>query len=256
MFDTHVHTAFSTDSRMTIEQLEEKIESEGIGAIITEHIDLDYPDKDKFIFNPEDYFNSYGNYRSSKLLLGVELGLGDVNHEGNRKIAKNNPFDYVIGSLHTIDGMDLYYEDFYKDTEKHKAYARYLEEMARAVKEGDYFDCLGHIDYICRYARYYDSELYYEDFHNLLDQVMQSVVNTGKVMELNTRRLGDKKVTGNLIKIYKRYYELGGRYATLGSDAHTKEAVGKDFKEGIRILEECKLKPVFFRERRMEYCSI
>lgn len=256
MFDTHVHTSFSTDSRMTIEQLEEKIESEGIGAIITEHIDLDYPDKHKFIFDPEDYFNSYGNHRNSKLLLGVELGLGDTNHEGNRKIVKSNPFDYVIGSLHTIDGMDLYYEDFYKDKEKHKAYTRYLEEMVRAVREGDYFDCLGHIDYISRYARYYDSELYYEDFHNLLDQVMLSVINTGKVMELNTRRLGNKKVTESLIKIYKRYYELGGRYVTLGSDAHKKEAVGKDFKEGIRILEECKLKPVFFRGRRMEYCSI
>lgn len=254
MFDTHIHTAFSTDSRMTIEQLEGKIESEGISAIITEHIDLDYPDKDKFKFNPEDYFNTYGNHRSSKLLLGVELGLGDANHEENRKIAMGNPFDYVIGSIHIVDGMDLYYDDFYKDTEKHKAYAKYLEAMARAVKEGDYFDCLGHIDYICRYARYNDRELCYEDFPDLIDQVMLSVINTGKVMELNTRRLGDKRTTENLIKIYKRYHELGGRYAALGSDAHSKESVGKDFKEGIRILEESKLKPVFFRKRRMEYC--
>lgn len=253
MFDTHVHTAFSTDSRMTIEQLEDKIESEGIGAIITEHIDLDYPDKDKFKFNPEEYFNSYLNHRSSKLLLGVELGLGDANNEENKRIVRNYPFDYVIGSIHIVDGMDLYYEDFYSATEKHKAYARYLEAMARAVEGGDYFDCLGHIDYICRYARYHDRELHYEDFPDLLDQVMLAVINSGKVMELNTRRLGDTRTTENLIKIYKRYYELGGRYATLGSDAHTKDAVGYGFKEGIGILEESKLKPVFFRRRRMEY---
>jgi histidinol-phosphatase (PHP family) len=239
---------------MTIDQLKAKTESEGLGAIITEHIDLDYPDKTKFRFNPEDYFRTYGDYRSHKLLLGVELGLGDENTEENRKIAGSNPFDYVIGSIHFVDGMDLYYEDFYRSTDKHKAYARYLEVMAKAVVEGDYFDCLGHIDYICRYARYDNRELYYKDFSDLLDQVMLAVINTGKVMELNTRRLGNERIAENLIKIYKRYYELGGRYATIGSDAHTKESVGYGFNEGIRMLEESRLKIVYFKERKMEYC--
>ncbi len=254
MFDTHVHTLFSTDSRMSIDQLRDKIKLEGIGAIITEHIDLDYPDKNKFRFNPKEYFDAYDRYRCSNLLLGVELGLGDSNNKENRSIAGDNPFDYVIGSVHAVDGQDLYFEDFYKNKGKHEAYVRYLSAMAKAVEEGDYFDCLGHIDYICRYARYDDRELYCKEFSEYIDRVLRAVINTGKVLELNTRRLGDEGVKENLITIYKRYQELGGRYATLGSDAHTIDTVGYCFKEGLQMLMDCRLKPVYFKERRMEYC--
>lgn len=253
MFDTHVHTSFSTDSSMTIEQLKAAIESRHIGAIITEHIDLDCPDKKKFRFNPEEYFKAYGAYRNDLLLLGVELGMGPSNDKENRRIAESYPFDYIIGSIHSVDGMDLYYEDFYINKNKKEAYERYLEVMALEIEKESYFSCLGHIDYICRYARYPHREMYYEDFSEPIDQVLRAVINTGKVLELNTRRLENRAVSESLMAIYKRYHELGGRYATIGSDAHTQKAVGNGLEEGTGILECCGLKPVYFKEGKMEY---
>ena len=57
----------------------------------------------------------------------------------------SQPYDYVIGAVHYIDGMDPYF------TEKMtyplpKMYERYWEEMERMVETGG-FQIIAHLDY-------------------------------------------------------------------------------------------------------------
>jgi hypothetical protein len=65
--------------------------------------------------------------------------------------------------------------------------------------------------------------------------------------------LNSKPAVSNLFSIYKRYSELGGKYITLGSDAHDPDSIGNNFDTALNIAEKCNLKIVHFLDRKMEY---
>lgn len=253
MFDTHMHTKFSTDSKMKIEEVIYKIKKCNLGGIITEHVDLNYKDSSLFKIDPDDYFKSYSPYRTDSLLLGVEVGMSNKFSHEYENLITNYPFDYVLGSLHEMYDTDLFEaEELYKSKSKKELYEEYLAQMVSCINEHPFIDSLGHIDYICRYAKYEDTEIYYEDYKESIEEVLKTIIDKGVAMELNTRRLVDKKKVNNLLKIYKRFYELGGRFITIGSDAHTAEAIGSHFNIAKEMAESCNLRISYFKNRKME----
>lgn len=253
MFDTHVHTKISTDSEMEIEEAIKSAQNKNISLIITEHMDLKFPEEGLFCFDVDDYFKKYSKYRGENLLLGIEIGIKDDCIEESKEVVKKGPFDYVLGSVHLVDNLDVYYETYYKGKSKQEAYEKYLATILRGIQEYDFIDSMGHIDYICRYARYDDKELYYREFSDIIDEILKTLVDKDKCMELNTRRLGDENAAKNIISIYKRFRELGGKYVTVGSDAHNTTAIGSNFNVAKEIVDLCDLKVVYFKERKKEY---
>lgn len=253
MFDSHVHTSFSTDSKMDIEEAIKRSEELNLGLIITEHMDINYPIENKFTFNQDEYFKKYSKYLGQNLLLGIELGMRLDCIEDNRALIEKYNFDYVIGSIHLVDNVDLYTEAFYKNKNKYEAYKEYLTCMLNCLNTHNFIDSLGHIDYISRYARYEDAEIYYMDFCDYIDEVLKTAIENNTVLEINTRRLDNAQVIDNFKKIYKRYYELGGRLVTIGSDSHRLQDLGKNFHHAKNVAEYCNLKPVYFIKRKPEY---
>ena len=151
IFDNHAHTEFSSDSQMTLQEAIEAREKLGIGLTLTEHFDYDYVNtknyKDMdFRFGPSEYWQQYGSQRGGNLQLGVEVGITDTCLKANQEFVAQAPFDLVIGSIHIIDLMDLYYEDFYQGKSKEEVYGIYLRVMARELARHSYVDVLGHID--------------------------------------------------------------------------------------------------------------
>lgn len=260
IFDNHSHTAFSSDSEMKAEEALRAAARLGLGLVFTEHYDYDYVDikhykgKD-FRFSAVEYWKSYLPYRGANLRLGVEMGLSDATGGANRSFLQEAPFDLVIGSIHTIDSLDLYYPDFYEGKSRAEAFGRYLAVMADMLQKNPYIDVLGHIDYVCRYAPYEDRELAYSIFAEGVDGVLKAALENDVVMELNTRRLGERQAVDSLLPVYRRYRELGGCYVALGSDAHTAENIGMNFRAALELAEAVRLRPVTFRERKMEYCG-
>ena len=124
--------------------------------------------------------------------------------------------------------------------------------MAACLKTHDFIDVLGHIDYIARYAAYANPELSYGAFREAIDAVLRAAVETDTVLELNTRRLGERRAVKELVPIYTRYRELGGRYVTLGSDAHAADAIGAHFAAAEELAAATRLRIVTFKERHME----
>lgn len=253
MFDSHIHTDFSTDSKMKISEAIEASERDGLNMIITEHMDLNYPIEGKFVFNPQKYFNEFKKYRNEKLLLGIEIGMIMDCIEQNKNIQSDYDFDYVIGSIHFIDDMDIFYDDLYKERSKNDAYSMYFNSMYECVNNYDFFDSLGHIDYIARYARYDDKEIYYDEFSNKIDEILKILAYREKSIEINTRRFKDPSAIKNLLTIYRRFRELGGKTVTIGSDAHTPSAIGYSIKTAIEIAEKCGLKIVYYKNRKPNY---
>ena len=252
IFDSHIHTKFSADSKMLAAQVLDKAERLNLGVVFTEHFDYGVTNEDgEFSFNPAEYMTEYKNLRGGKVRLGVEVGLRKFARAANADFIGQADFDFIIGSIHLVDDLDIYYPEFYADKDKATAYRKYFEQMAQEISFAD-FDALGHIDYICRAAPYDNPEIDYATFAKEIDAVLKIVVERGKVLELNTRRFDKSRAVEELIPVYKKYRELGGQFVTLGSDAHRVEAVGNYFERALEFIRELDLTPVTFCERKLE----
>ena len=250
LFDSHLHTEVSADSEMKAEDALARAEALGIGLVFTEHIDFSYQGKLSFIFSPEDYWKTYEPLRGGRLSLGVELGMVPGELEMAKAFLARAPFDEVIGSIHLIDGGDIYEPSTYEGKTQQEVYLRYFTLMRDMVRENPYIDTLAHIDYIARYAPYEEPGISYADWQDAVDGVLRAVVETDTALEINTRRFGDRFAMKELAPIYRRFAEMGGRLVTIGSDAHRTEVVGAHLSLAVQMAEAYGLEIVTFRERK------
>ena len=253
IFDTHMHTIFSSDSKMSISEVINTSKSLNLGVCLTEHMDLDYPEENEFKCDIPRYLETYSNYRSASLLLGIEIGMTQNTLLENEATANKYDFDYILGSIHTVDGLDIYNtlnnnkppsDDFYK---------RYYENMLYCVENYNNFDSLGHIDYLFRYAPFPNNEININPYKEIVEAIFLNLIKKDKAIEINTRRLSNPASLQALLETYKFYKELGGRYVTIGSDAHTPSAIGNNIKEALMLAEQLSLKPIYYKSRKINY---
>lgn len=249
IFDSHTHTKFSADSKMLATDAIARAESLNLGIVFTEHFDEELVGN--FKFNPAEYFSEYKNFRGDKVRLGVEVGMTKTAREINKNFIDSADFDQVIGSIHMLDGEDIYHKEYFIGKDKISVYTNYFNVMAQEAAVND-FDVLGHIDYICRAATYDDTSIDYDKFKNEIDKVLKIVVEREKVLELNTRRLNRKEIFIELKPVYESYKNFGGRYVTIGSDAHRAEVVGNYFDDAVKFIEEIGLTVVTFNQRKIQ----
>ena len=253
LFDSHTHTKFSADSKMLAKDAILRAENLKIGIIFTEHFDEEL--EGNFKFNPDEYMNEYKKFRGEKVKLGVEVGMTKTSRKINRNFIESADFDEVIGSIHMIDGEDIYHKEFFYGKEKNFVYENYFKIMAQEAEIQD-FDVLGHIDYICRAATYDDTSIDYDRFKEEIDKILKIVVEREKVLELNTRRLKCEEIFMELKPVYESYKKFGGKYVTIGSDAHRAEVIGDYFKESLNFVKEIGLMPVTFNQRKIEILRV
>ncbi|MDD6212086.1 MAG: histidinol-phosphatase HisJ family protein [Clostridiales bacterium] len=246
--DCHMHTSFSSDSETPPEhQIEEAIRLGMKHLTITDHYDLDFPPGElDFLFDSQEYWKKMTELREKyahriSLRIGVELGLQPHLTQEIPAFASSLPFDYIIGSTHVSRRIDPYErEQFIKGISEEEAYRIYFEDELKNLKTFDCYDVVGHLDYVVRYGpnqnRYYS----YEKYRDVLDAILEVIIDKGKGLECNTA--GWKAGLGMphpLPHILRRYHELGGRLITLGSDAHTPEALGYSFPKAGELLKDC-----------------
>ena len=115
--DFHMHTHFSGDSDATVRSMLDAALERGMEAVcITDHMDEDYPEDSEtgvnpFLFDLDQYFQDLRQVKKEyadrlDLRIGVELGLQPHLGDRYRRMTEKYPFDFVIGSLHLIHGMD------------------------------------------------------------------------------------------------------------------------------------------------------
>lgn len=254
IFDSHSHTSFSADSDMTAEDALKAARARGLGIVFTEHLDVDFPGELDFSFDPAAYWKQYEPLRGDNLHLGIEVGMQAGTAEASRAFVTRAPFDFVIGSVHLLRGIDIYEKECFEGREKDELYREYFRTMAEMIACHDFIDVLGHIDYIARTAPYKNPELSYGAFADEIDAVLRTAVAQGVVLELNTRRLGSRRALKELAPIYARYRELGGKYVTLGSDAHGADAIGANFAAAEDFARAMGLSIVTFFARKIEFC--
>lgn len=258
-FDAHVHSAVSPDSEMPPRVAIDVLKRRGLGVIFTEHCDFvtqkegrDFSATDipriagDFLVDFERYEREYRPLRSDSVLMGLEFTLSAAFLPLNTKTAAGD-YDFILGAVHTVDGLDLYHDGCKQ--EPHTLLRRYLEYSREMVELCDFFDSFAHIDYICRYAPEVEKIFAYDSFPQEFDELLTALARKNRAFEINTARLGARAARQALFPIYKRFAQVGGRYVTIGSDAHEPHKLGRYYNEGLQIAREAGLRVVRFKER-------
>jgi len=92
----------------------------------------------------------------------------------------------------------------------------------------------------------------YYEFKNLYDAILKILTEKEKPLEINTRRLKHATARKNMVEILKAYKTFGGRFVTIGSDAHYTHIIGENFGAAIKMARELSLIPVYFEERKLK----
>ena len=157
------------------------------------------------------------------------MGLDLDHQEEIENLIQQYPFDFVIGSIHVIHHTEFYYGEFFKGKTKEQAHREFFEETLKCVKAFDCFNVLGHLDYIVRYGPYEDKTVDHQKYQDIIDEIFKTLIQKGKGIEVNTSGYRDLKTCGfpNFEQVH-RYYDLGGRIITIGTDSHTSDRVGEN----------------------------
>lgn len=97
--------------------------------------------------------------------------------------------DFIICSLHVVDGMDPYYPEYFEGKEDLSAYRHYFETLLACVKEFDNFNVCGHLDYIVRYGKTKADFFDIRDYADIFEELFQILVARGQGIEINTGSL-------------------------------------------------------------------
>ena len=156
-----------------------------------------------------------------------------------QKDLNRRPFDFVIGSVHLVGDADIYLEPYWADKSYEEAIRLHLETTLECVRAHEDYDVLGHLTYISKCTGNPRKELLrYEDHKPIMDEILRELVKRGKGMELNTS--GFDRCGGSLptLDYFQRFYDLGGRIVTVGSDSHDTARVGQYTHEMVAELKK------------------
>ena len=243
MYDFHIHSRVSFDGHDTGIALAQAAKAAGLREIcFTDHLDYDPLGRmGDLTFPTEEYNAEYDTLCLDGLTIrrGVEFGLARDNQAQFRKDLQRRPFDFVLGSIHFVDSLDVYFDEFWQGKTVLQAERQYLEETLACVQAHEDFDVLAHLTYISKPPCHPTHRPVSFDAHReIIDEILRVLVEKGKGLEINTSgidRCGDFLPSAD---IFRRFRELGGEIVTVGSDAHRCDRVGQYASLACDILKD------------------
>lgn len=243
MFDFHLHSSVSFDSDGDAMRMALRAASEGFREIcFTDHLDYDpTPGAPDYTFSTQRYSETYDclDIPGLKVRKGIEFGMlpdnqGTLHHDLQRR-----PFDFVIGSVHFVDGLDIFLEPYWQGRSYEDRERRYLEVLLSCVENHDDFDVLGHINGIGKSAFNPNMRaIPYAEYAEYFDAILQALVWKGKGIEVNTSGVDRCGAYLPTVDYLRRFKELGGQIVTVGSDAHNESRVGQYCREAIQTVSD------------------
>lgn len=242
MFDFHMHSSVSYDSRSSVQSMVESALEAGLREIcFTDHCDYHSdPAVPPSTFTLETYRAAYDDLDMPGLTVrrGLEFGLTEWNAKEFAQWADLYPYDFIIGSVHEVAGLDPYFPDYWTGDVK-ADFHRYLEQTLRCVQAHRGFDVLGHLTYVCKSVHNPScAPVPFLENRDITDAIMEELVRKDIGMEINTSgvdRAGEFLPGADFLR---RFKELGGRIVTVGSDAHDPSRVGQYAPEALEVLKD------------------
>lgn len=170
-----------------------------------------------------------------RIKLGIEADYAPGYTEQLDGLLKSQPFDYVLGSVHFIDGWSF---DNEEEIEQYtiwnimELYEVYFTLLQQAAASG-LFDVMAHPDLIKKFGFVPETSLI-----PLYEDTLRVFVKAGVCVEVNTAGL--RYPIGEIYPApaFLRMAVRRGVPLTLGSDAHKPEQVGAGLAQALTLLRE------------------
>jgi len=257
MFDSHIHSENSPDSKQTMEDICLASIQKGVkGIAITDHAHMspahkrffgDFDVVENIRKSINDTYKAREKYKDRlEIFCGVEIGEYMHDIKTSQKILSLTDYDIIIGSSHYVDAAKwelayskIKFDENVSDEEIFDYMKLYFKEISQMLDNLD-FDVLAHLTCPARYINARDKRNY--DFSQLnsdIDEILKRIIDKDIALEVNTYNIKNRgfELCHEAYTI-KRYYEMGGRKITLGSDAHRPESIADGFEMTMEFLKE------------------
>jgi histidinol-phosphatase (PHP family) len=199
---------------------------------------------ERCVYDIERYVQAVVEARGQGLpvKLGLEVDYVPGREEETRRLLRPYPWDYLLGSIHYVDGLGVDAEPRMIDqVGVEEAWRRYFDTLAGAAGSG-LFDSLSHPDLVKIFGARPEAFDY--------GPVVDAIAGSGVAVEVSTAGL-HKPVR----ELYPHPAFLAacrerGVPVTLGSDAHSPDVVGRDFDLARELLRSAGYETLTVFEQR------
>lgn len=257
LIDYHLHTFLSDGIKKPEDYIEAAIKKNISEIGFSEHLNFKGRDWVMKIADLPTYIEIVDGLKKKAkipLKLGIEIDFVPEGEEKIRKIIENNPFDYIIGSVHLIGDWCFDCSDEilgYKNWDIDELYKVYFDLIQRTAKS-KLFDIIAHPDIIKKFG--------FRPKNNIEGLLMETVEVFKKnevCVEVNTSGL-DKPCK----EIYPSQEFLKMCFdkeipIILGSDAHKPEEVGRYFGKAMKLVKDIGYTQIVqFTDRERKFVKI
>lgn len=263
IYDSHLHTEHSHDGKFSIDELAKAAIKKGLkGITITDHFDSDIYETEedfKHIYKSlDDIKNAIGKYEL-EIYKGVELGDWMFNPGNGNHCIETCDFDFILASIHSkaqgrriIEGFEGYKSFLDTTYEEDKLFIKeYYKSLKYTAENADY-DAIAHFSYPLRYLNgMCNKNMNLNDSKKDIEDILEILISKEKALEINTS--GFKSSFNDTMpykEIIQKYYDMGGRMITMGSDSHTTEHIAIGFDKTFEMLKEIGFKEYYFYKER------
>lgn len=249
--DMHMHSDNSFDAENSVREMCRGAIEKDISTIaITDHMEapeIKLGDRSVFGNMIKQITKSVSDVEAAakefegklKVLKGIEVGEPMHEPKLTKKAMAIADYDFVLASIHNVKGVEDFYYLEYDESNVPSLLKRYFDELLDTAKNAD-FDSLAHLTYPTRYIiSRTDIRPDLDEYAGVIDNILKILVERDKALEINTSGLRTIGITMPDINIIKRFKELGGKYVTIGSDAHSVSKLGYGIEKGIEIAKTC-----------------
>ena len=263
--DYHLHTRFSVDSDAEPLALCQRAVELGYGEVgFAEHVDFDPGVGDYGYYDDGAYTQAVEGLRAQfagsadvakatmakstrlTILKGIEVDFQERYLQDVVRFLDERRFDYVMGSVHYLDGHFIDEEGFAARSlaETYRIYCR----ETRALIASEMFDILGHLDYIRRRAvgRFQPDEV--EVFAPMMAELAAEAARAGLLVEVNVQR---DRLPLPTVEALRAYLDAAGPGVVVGTDSHSLEQFEGGWERTVEYLRQAGLSQVvLFRGRQ------
>lgn len=185
--------------------------------------------------------------------LGLEVDFFSGQEDEIERLLISHPFDYVIGSVHYLNGFPLDYSsdlwDALSESERNEMMIGYWKEM-KAMAESGLFDIAGHLDLTKKFGHQPTV-----DITGYIDEALDAMSASDMVVEVNTagwyKPCGEQYPSEQIIKMC-----LGKCIPlTITSDSHQPDHLIRGYDRAFELLEKlgCREFATFAGRQRTMY---
>jgi histidinol-phosphatase (PHP family) len=180
--------------------------------------------------------------RGLPVKLGLEVDYVPGREDETQGLLEPYPWDYLLGSVHYVDGLGVDGEPrLVDDVGVEETWRRYFETLADAARSG-VFDSLSHPDLVKIFGERVEAFDY--------SPVIEAIAESGVAVEVSTAGL--RKPVRELYPHpdFLAACRERGIPVTLASDAHTPDLVGRDFDRARELLRSAGYETITVFDRR------